>query len=682
MDTQKQEVAERIKQSNNILVTVSSNPSVDQLSACIGLTLALNKMGKHATAVFSGAVPSTIEFLQPEKTIEKNTDSLRDFIIALDKSKADKLRYKVEDRVVKIFITPYKTSISDKDLEFSQGDFNVDVVLALGVHDQADLDQAITAHGRILHDATVMTVNLRPGGEMGSINWLVPTASSLAELATQLIDVLDKRLIDNQIATAFLTGIVAETERFSNEKTSPQTMSVSAELMAAGANQQLVATKLEESVAPPPAPESMKIEQPTDEPEAPNAPKKPDDGTLEITHDRKAEAAEAAAKEKAAETSEKSEESQKQEAPKLERPAPAEPEPEDDSNTPKIHIDENGSLQSLDKSKDAKEENEEPEKPEKSTHGHDGGPHLILNPPTFDKPMSADAIPGGLPQESSMTLPQVEPAGPILNREPLQRPSVGPTITPPSEQPKEPKPESSPFLGNVPTEAKPETDLSALGAPTPVMPSSAAPQPPLSPAPSVTTPEPSLTLPPTPPTPALTPPTHPSYMTTPPASQPTTDVPNPQDDERPSSAPPADSPDLNSARDAVTQAINASPASNQLEPIEALNAQSLGGSLHNTGVNPPVEASNPLNLPGTSGITDQATPTPAPVDNAPIPNFAGADLPQPSLNGVPSSNATDSHIPVVPPISSDDNLNGGAQPMSGPGAPPPVPPPMLPPTQP
>ncbi len=111
MDQQKQAIVDRLKQSNNILVTVSSNPSVDQLAACIGLTLALNKMGKHATAVFSGTVPSTIEFLQPEKTLEKNTDSLRDFIIALDKAKADKLRYKVEDKVVKIFITPYKNTI-------------------------------------------------------------------------------------------------------------------------------------------------------------------------------------------------------------------------------------------------------------------------------------------------------------------------------------------------------------------------------------------------------------------------------------------------------------------------------------------------------------------------------------------------------------------------------------------
>ena len=82
----KQQIAERVKQANKFLVTVNSNPSLDQLAACIGLTLMLNKMGKHATAVFSGKVPSTIEFLQPDKTLQKNTDALQDFIISLDKA--------------------------------------------------------------------------------------------------------------------------------------------------------------------------------------------------------------------------------------------------------------------------------------------------------------------------------------------------------------------------------------------------------------------------------------------------------------------------------------------------------------------------------------------------------------------------------------------------------------------
>jgi hypothetical protein len=245
MENAKQQLVDRIKSANNVLVTVSRNPSVDALSALLGLTLVLNKQGKHAAAVFSGQVPSTIEFLQPEETIEKNTDSLRDFIIALDKNKADKLRYKVEDNVVRIFITPYKTSISKEDFEFSEGDFNIDVVVALGVAQQEDLDEAITTHGRILHDATVASITVAPDAGLGSINWHEPQASSLSELVTDLTQMLGPDLLDEQIATALLTGIVAETDRFSNDKTTSITMSMSAALMKAGANQQLVASKLE-----------------------------------------------------------------------------------------------------------------------------------------------------------------------------------------------------------------------------------------------------------------------------------------------------------------------------------------------------------------------------------------------------------------------------------------------------
>lgn len=245
----RQQIIDRLKSANNVLVTVSNNPSVDQLAACIGITLLMNHLGKHGTAVFSGAVPSTIEFLKPEETIEKNTDSLRDFIIALDKSKADKLRYKVEDTVVKIFITPYRTSLSEKDLDFSQGDFNVDVVLALGVKERTDIDQAIMAHGRILHDATVISVNNKEQGDIGAINLIDLHSSSLSEMLVELAKGLTSDPLDAQMATAFMTGIVAETDRFSNTKTSPRTMAIASELMANGANQQLIASKLESTVA-------------------------------------------------------------------------------------------------------------------------------------------------------------------------------------------------------------------------------------------------------------------------------------------------------------------------------------------------------------------------------------------------------------------------------------------------
>lgn len=299
----KQQIVEKLKNSTNILVTVSSNPSVDELSAALGLTLILNKMDKHATAVFSGAIPAAINFLQPEKTFENTVDSLRDFIIALDKEKADRLRYKVDGDMVRIFITPYRTNISEKDLEFSQGDFNVETIVALGVEEREELDRAIAQHGRILHDATVVTVNTKDGSSnLGSVDWQDTNASSLCEMLTGLSEALQAGVIDEQIATALLTGIVAATDRFSNAHTKPRVMTMAAQLMAAGANQQLIATKLENShVIQPAAPlptnndgstnlkenASAKLKREEEEAKAAGTaetPKKSNDGEIQIAH--------------------------------------------------------------------------------------------------------------------------------------------------------------------------------------------------------------------------------------------------------------------------------------------------------------------------------------------------------------------------------------------------------------
>ena len=246
----KKQIIESIKDKKNILVTVSNNPSVDELAAALGLTIFLNKLDKHATANASGNIPSALDFLDPGKTFEATADSLRDFIIALDKEKADHLRYKLEGDVVKIFITPYQTTITQSDLEFSQGDYNVEMVIALNVASREELDKALSAHGKILHDAVVATITTGSlKSSLGTLDWHEDAATGVSEMVTEIAQELKtaKADIDEQIATAFLTGIVASTDRFSNELTSSKVMTMSAELMASGANQQLIAAQLQDN---------------------------------------------------------------------------------------------------------------------------------------------------------------------------------------------------------------------------------------------------------------------------------------------------------------------------------------------------------------------------------------------------------------------------------------------------
>ena len=246
----KKQIIESIKDKKNILVTVSNNPSVDELAAALGLTIFLNKLDKHATAIASGNIPSALDFLDPGKTFEATADSLRDFIIALDKEKADHLRYKLEGDVVKIFITPYQTTITQADLEFSQGDYNVEMVIALNVASREELDKALSAHGKILHDAVVATITTGSlKSSLGTLDWHEDAATGVSEMVTEIAQELKtaKADIDEQIATSFLTGIVASTDRFSNELTSSKVMTMSAELMASGANQQLIAAQLQDN---------------------------------------------------------------------------------------------------------------------------------------------------------------------------------------------------------------------------------------------------------------------------------------------------------------------------------------------------------------------------------------------------------------------------------------------------
>lgn len=268
-------VAEKIKACENILVALSQNPSVDEISAAIGLTMILNKLGKHVTAIYSGETPNTLEFLKPEETFEKDTNSLQDFIIALNKDKADHLRYKIEGDYVKVFITPYKTTISQNDLEFSQGDFNVDLVIAIDVDTAEVLDAALEEYGRIMHDATAINITTNQAGHFAELEWTDPSKSSVCEMIVNLCEYLDTGDFDQPTATALLTGIVSATERFSNARTTSETMQISSKLMQSGADQQLISSNIMQPEEKPeeapkeetPAPAEEKPAEPATPPE-------------------------------------------------------------------------------------------------------------------------------------------------------------------------------------------------------------------------------------------------------------------------------------------------------------------------------------------------------------------------------------------------------------------------------
>ena len=239
-----EKVAEKIQRGANILIALSKDPNLDEISAAIALAIVLDQQKKHVTAIYSGKTPNALEFLKPEETFEKDTSSLQDFIIALNKSKADHLTYKLDGDYVKIYITPYKGQVKKEDLEYSYGDYNVDLVIVFNVNAGTEIDSALSEYGRIMHDASAINITSGLPGRFADLEWSDPEKSSVCEMVYDLLKELEITELSQEVATALLTGILSATERFSNNRTKPTTMAVASKLMEAGADQQLISANI------------------------------------------------------------------------------------------------------------------------------------------------------------------------------------------------------------------------------------------------------------------------------------------------------------------------------------------------------------------------------------------------------------------------------------------------------
>ena len=265
-------VADKIQHATNILIALSKDPNVDEISAAIALAFVLDQQKKHVTAIYSGQTPNALEFLRPEETFQKDISGLQDFIIALNKSKADHLIYQVEGDYVKILITPYKGQIKKEDLEYSYSDYNVDLVIVFNVNSGSEIDSALSEYGRIMHDAMAINITSSVPGRFADLEWSDPSKSSVCEMVYDLLSELEIDNTPQEVATALLTGILSATERFSNNRTKPTTMAVASKLMEAGADQQLISSNILKAETPAVAAENPFATQSPSATETPAAP--------------------------------------------------------------------------------------------------------------------------------------------------------------------------------------------------------------------------------------------------------------------------------------------------------------------------------------------------------------------------------------------------------------------------
>jgi len=245
MEKIRKQIVEIVKRSQKILLMPSTPVDGDSLGSSLALYLIFKKMGKEVTVVCADPVPEAFKFLPTTKVVSDDFSSANDFIVTLDckKSKMNTIHTKLEQDKVNIIITAKKGQFSKEDVSFHHGPSKYDLIMTV---DTGDLEQL----GRFYEDNTGMFTNIplvnidhhASNNHFGKINYVDIMASATTELLIPLIQDFEKEvgrnLMDEDVATLLLAGIITDTGSFQNANTTPRSFAASAYLIKHGARQQ------------------------------------------------------------------------------------------------------------------------------------------------------------------------------------------------------------------------------------------------------------------------------------------------------------------------------------------------------------------------------------------------------------------------------------------------------------
>jgi len=244
--TPKQQTIELLKKSQKILLATHINPDGDGLGSVIALALALKKLKKDVTVAAAGDIANRYKFLTGIDLVNSNFASVKNLVITIDTSKADieKLGYKKAEaeKKLRIIVTPKSGgSFAPTDVTVDAGSQHFDLIVVVDTPVTDRLGALYDDNTELFYSTPVINIDHHPGNDyFGKVNWIDLTATSAAEILVSLIESLAREtpLLDSEIATALLTGIISDTGSFQHANTTPKSFTVAAQLVAAGARQQ------------------------------------------------------------------------------------------------------------------------------------------------------------------------------------------------------------------------------------------------------------------------------------------------------------------------------------------------------------------------------------------------------------------------------------------------------------
>ena len=242
MENIKQQISTLINKSNNILVAAPEAINGDALGSALALVNALKKLNKNAQLVIpKDEIPKKYNFLPTTESLSYDYFQEREFILSIKNPDGhiSNPYYEQEEGLLHIYLGA-KKKIEETDLRLSVT-HPFDLIFSINNQDFGSLGKAFEYNPELFYETPVINIDNHIANEhFGEINLVDITSSSVSEIIMGLIDFLDRNLIDEEIATLVLAGLIDATDSFQLPKTTPRTFNNAALLINRGGDQQKI----------------------------------------------------------------------------------------------------------------------------------------------------------------------------------------------------------------------------------------------------------------------------------------------------------------------------------------------------------------------------------------------------------------------------------------------------------
>lgn len=236
------EIISKIQESENILLTAHHKLDPDSTGGILALYLICKKLGKKPVALCYEPIPKNLEFLPHIGAIDHDKKLMQDFIITLfnPDSEVNEIKYSTTaEGYINIIITPKRGTYGEHDVAFKGMSNKFDLIIVVDSGDKKNMGKLYEENKAIFESTTVINIDHHASNDyFGDINLVDTNVSSASELVYYVIEHMDAGLIDEDVATYLLLGIIADTGSFQHSNTTPDAMRVAAELVRRGARQQ------------------------------------------------------------------------------------------------------------------------------------------------------------------------------------------------------------------------------------------------------------------------------------------------------------------------------------------------------------------------------------------------------------------------------------------------------------